>query len=75
MSAQPSVRLAECQTKLIEALHRSLTIACETGRTKGPEFEQVYALIRERNRINYEEFEFNGTPLTQECKAQLMGGG
>ncbi len=70
-----SLAIIECQSRLIGALHSALTIACETGRTVGPEFNQVSALIRERDRLQREEFVMDKTPLTTECKCQLMGGG
>ena len=75
MSAYKSAAIAECNSRLIEALHRALTIAVDTGRTHGPEFNQVSALIRRRDELRRESATLDGAPLTAECKCQLMGGG
>lgn len=71
MHANPrlSPRLAALQPTLIGALHRALTIACETGRTSGPEFDQVSELIRRRDDLILDE-----SDLTVECVGQIMGG-
>lgn len=69
-SAKPSPRLASHCAEVIGALSRALAIACETGRTTGPEFDNVSELIRKRDEVILDE-----SDLTPECIAQLIGGG
>lgn len=51
-------------------MSRALMIACETGRTTGPEFVHVVKLIKSRDDIMLDE-----SDLTPECISQLIGGG
>lgn len=69
-SAKPSPRLTEHCAEVICALSGALAIACETGRTTGPEFDNVSELIRKRDEVILDE-----SDLTPECISQLIGGG
>lgn len=64
-----SPRLIAKRAELVGAMSRALTIAVETPRTHGPEFDRVATLIRERDDIALDE-----SDLTPECIGQLMGG-
>ncbi len=64
-----SPRLIAKRAELVGAMSRALTIAVETPRTHGPEFDTVVELIRERDDIALDE-----SDLTPECIGQLMGG-
>lgn len=69
-AAKPSPRLTEHCAEVICALSGALAIACETGRTTGPEFDNVSELIRKRDEVILDE-----SDLTPECIGQLIGGG
>lgn len=64
-----SARRVAKRAELVGAMHRALTIAVETPRTHGPEFDTVVDLIRERDAITLDD-----SDLTPECIGQLMGG-